>query len=515
MATLSTFHATRRPTQVRFGVLGFACSLSLLTYLDRICIMRAKENMQADLGFSNNEMGWIFSAFTIGYMLFEVPGGWMGDVWGPRRVITRIVLCWSLFTALTGAVWSFSLDLGPFVLNSLAALLLIRFLFGVGEAGAYPNLTRVVGGWFPFHERAFAQGAIWMCARLGGAFAPFLIGRLSAALGWRQAFWVLGAAGVSWCVVFWPWFRDTPEEKPDCNEAERDLIRGNAPGDADCEDTSLLSAPQKETLLSSEAIRAGAQVRGFAPRPANRAAHDGFQEGQPHEKKEAETAPLSESGHAWPPWRCLLFSLTVWSLCAASCFVCFGWYFYPTWQPQYLKDVHGISYEGSELLTGAPFLCGAVGALTGGRLSDSLVRRTGSRRWGRSLLGIVGFTAAGLCVLGTGLATTAWQAVTLLCLAFLLNDLAIPVIWAACADVGGRYAGTVSGIMNMAGGVGAILSPILIPQVLTMLPAEYSGPQRWRLIFAGLAVSWFLGALAWVFIDAGKPLFSKEGERPA
>src|SRR5262245_46879311 len=229
MATLSRLADIRRPTRVRFGVLAFACSLSLLTYLDRICIMRAKENMQNDLGFSNNEMGWIFSAFTVGYMLFEVPGGWMGDRWGARRVLTRIVLCWSLFTALTGCVWGFSLQFGLLAVNSLSTLLLIRFLFGVGEAGAYPNLTRVVGDWFPFHERAFAQGTIWMSARLGGAFAPFIIGRLSAALGWRQAFWVLGAAGVSWCVVFWIWFRDTPEEKPECNEAERDLIRmGNS-----------------------------------------------------------------------------------------------------------------------------------------------------------------------------------------------------------------------------------------------------------------------------------------------
>jgi MFS family permease len=450
MGTLTNLASIQRPTRVRFGVLGFACSLSLLTYLDRICIMRARENMQDDLGFSNNEMGWIFSAFIIGYTLFEVPGGWMGDVWGSRRVITRIVLCWSLFTALTGCVWSFSLGSSSLVLlNSFGVLFLIRLLFGVGEAGAYPNLTRVVGSWFPFQERAFAQGAIWMSARLGGAFAPFFIGRLSAALGWRQAFWALGAAGVAWCLVFRAWFRDTPEKKPECNDAERDLIHGGV-------------------------RTAGSEVK------------------------------LS---HAWPPWRCLVFSATVWAMCAASCFVCFGWYFYPTWQPEYLKDVYGISYAGSELLTGAPFLCGALGSLIGGGLSDSVVRRTGNRRWGRSAIGVLGFALAGVCVLATGFAATAWQAVLLLCLAFLVNDLAIPVIWAACADVGGRYAGTVAGIMNMAGGVGAVLSPILIPRVLTMLPADYSGPERWRIIFAGLAVSWFLGAVAWIFIDASKPLF--------
>jgi MFS family permease len=463
MGTLPNGPGVLKPSRVRFRVLGFACSLSLLTYLDRICIMRAKENMQNDLGFDAVQMGLVFSAFTLGYTLFEVPGGWMGDVWGSRRVITRIVLCWSLFTALTGCVWHFSLDSGhrlglggytvPLLVDSLLVMLLVRFLFGVGEAGAYPNLTRVVGTWFPFRERAFAQGAIWMSARLGGALAPFLIGRLSALVGWRQAFLVLGMVGVSWAVVFYTWFRDTPAEKPDCNQAERDWIESDVP-------------------------------------PGHRGPGMG-----------------GVSGHAWPPWRKLLASPTMWGLCGASWFVCFGWYFYPTWQPQYLKDVFGISYDRSEILTGLPFLCGAVGCLLGGGLSDLLVRRTGSRRWGRSLIGVLGFTGAGLCVLATGFVTRPWQALALLCLAFLINDLAIPVIWAASADVSGRFAGTVAGLMNMAGGVGAVLSPVLIPRVLVQLPPAWTAGERWRVIFLGLAVSWFLGAVCWLFINAAKPLF--------
>lgn len=453
----------QKPSRVRFAVLGFICSLSLLTYLDRVCIMRAQEDIQNDLGFTKADMGLVFSAFILGYALFEVPGGWMGDVWGSRRVLGRIVLCWSLFTALTGCVWGFSLESGyhlplgfwqfSLVFNSLGLMLLIRFLFGVGEAGAYPNLARVVGTWFPFSERARAQGMIWFSARVGGALAPAALGWLTLMLGWRRAFWVLGALGAVWCSAFVLWFRDSPEEVPACNEAERDLIRADQP-------------------------------------PGSPAGH----------------------GHSWPPLRALVGSLTLWSLCAASCFVCFGWYFYPTWQPQYLKDVFGIQFQNSEILTGLPFLCGAIGSLAGGGLSDYLVRRTGNRRWGRSLIGVIGFTLAGLCVLGTGFVTQWWQAVVLLCLAFLVNDLAIPVIWAASADVGGRFAGTVAGIMNMAGGVGAILSPALIPRVLAWLPDGYSTPQRWRIIFSGLAVSWFLGAAAWLFIDASKPLFPEKDE---
>src|SRR3954466_3365099 len=143
-----------RPTRSRYGVLAFACSLSLITYLDRICIMRVREDMEGDLGFSPADMGLVFAAFSLGYAIFEVPGGWMGDRWGARRVLTRIVLWWSLFTALTGCVWRFQIESGPGVRGGRGLLLLVRFLFGAGEAGAYPNLTRVVSDWFPFRERA-------------------------------------------------------------------------------------------------------------------------------------------------------------------------------------------------------------------------------------------------------------------------------------------------------------------------------------------------------------------------
>lgn len=452
----TTQPADLSPSRARFGVLGFCCTLSLITYLDRICISRASSDIRRDLGLGEQQMGVVFAAFSLGYALFEVPGGWMGDRWGARRVLFRIVLCWSIFTALTGCVWTFSLDSGrelalgdwliPIAFDSFLLLVFIRFLFGIGEAGAYPNLTRVVSDWYPFRERGLAQGMIWMSARIGGAIAPFVIGRMAVALGWRQAFWVLGAIGVVWACVFWRWFRDRPAEHPAVNAAELAVINaGRVPADA-------------------------------------------------------------ADGHAWPGVGLLARSATVWAMCLAAFFVCFGWYFYPTWQPQYLKDVHGFEYEDStaEILSGLPFLCGALGSLVGGRVSDWLIPYLGPR-WGRSLVGLVGFAGAGLCVLATGFATTAAQAVTLLCLAFLINDLAIPTLWATCADMGGKYAGSVAGTMNMVGALGAILSPLLIPVVKAQLEGM-DLEARWRIIFIGLASAWFLGAVAWLFIDASRKL---------
>ncbi|HYT94652.1 MAG TPA: MFS transporter [Gemmataceae bacterium] len=451
------------PTRVRLGVLGFLCSLSLLTYLDRVCIMRVRGNIETDLNIDPVQMGLVFAAFAVGYGVFEVPGGWMGDVWGPRRVLTRIVLWWSLFTALTGLI--FPSTQWPWF--ALAAMLTVRFLFGCGEAGAYPNVARVVGSWFPYRERGLAQGAVWMSARLGGAIAPVVIGGLSYFLGgWRQAFWALGIFGAVWCVLFYFWFRDRPEDKPTCNQGERDLIR--------------------QGPYSWKAEQAGV-------------------------------------AHPKAPWGQLLRSPSLWFLCLASFGVSFAWYFFPTWQPRYLEDYHRLTPSQSQWLTGLPFLCGACGALIGGFLSDWLIRITGSRRWGRSLVGLFGFSGAGACLFCVALLDlSAGQAVTLLCLAFFINDLAIPPIWAATTDIGGRYAGTVAGIMNMAGCVGAALSPALTP-ILLEEPLLAGGGcaagahalvfgetvpivTRWGFVFGVFATAWIVAALAWLGINASKPI---------
>jgi MFS family permease len=433
-----------RASRVRFGVLGFICTLSTITYLDRICIMRVRGEMQGDLGFNDAQMGYVFAAFYLGYALFEVPGGWMGDAWGARSVLTRIVFLWSIFTALTGAMWQFSSNL----LWVLAAMLVVRFLFGCGEAGAYPNIARITGTWFPYRERGFAQGLVWMAARLGGFIAPFTIGRLTYLLGWRLGFVVLGSVGVIWALAFYAWFRNSPEEMPGCNKAEREIIREGA---------------------------------------IDAAVHR----------------------HLTPPWRVLLTSVSLYAMCVASACVSFSWYFYATWQPLFFEQVFGIdpAGAGAELRSGLPFLAGAVGSLAGGWFSDVLVRRTGSRRWGRSLMGIGGFGLAGLAFLAAAFSPNVVLATVLLCLAALFNDLAIPPIWAACNDIGGKYSGTLSGIMNMMGGLGAVTSPIFIPTLNNALTEQnYGAKERWLLILAAFSCSWFVGALAWAFINAGRQL---------
>src|SRR5438045_4099842 len=217
--------ALETPTRVRFGVLGFACSLSMITYLDRVCFGTVAPYVQTEFGLSNTQKGWLFTAFALAYAAFEVPTGWLGDVFGPRKTLIRIVLWWSFFTALTGIVY----PVAGWPALGFWAMLTVRFFFGVGEAGAYPNIAKAFHSWFPFTERGFAQGSVWMAGRLAGGVTPLIVLALLMTLGdfessaehlpWRPTFWIFGALGVGWCFAFWYWFRDRPEQKPGVNAA--------------------------------------------------------------------------------------------------------------------------------------------------------------------------------------------------------------------------------------------------------------------------------------------------------
>jgi len=200
-------------SRARFTLLRFTLVLSVITYLDRVAISSAAPAIRDELHLSAVQMGWVFSAFTFAYAAFEIPSGWLGDVMGPRKVLTRIVLWWSAFTMATGLAWSF---------RSLVAA---RFLFGVGEAGAFPNISRSFAAWFPAPERGNAHGVIFMGTRLGGALAPPMVVFLMMWMGWRQTFFVFGALGVVWCVFWRRWFSDDPASHPSVNAEELDIIR--------------------------------------------------------------------------------------------------------------------------------------------------------------------------------------------------------------------------------------------------------------------------------------------------
>src|SRR4051812_10343722 len=200
-----------RPSLARFGVLLFLCSLAFVLYIDRVCIGQAMEDICAkeSLNLSKEQFSWVMNAFILSYCIFEVWTGNLGDRFGSRGVITRIVIWWSLFTALTGLAFG------------LWSLIVIRFLFGAGEAGAFPNVARVVTRWFPATERGIVRGSISTTSLVGGALAPPLADILIRTVGWRWTFAIFGAIGVFWAALFYWWFRDNPAEHPAANKAER------------------------------------------------------------------------------------------------------------------------------------------------------------------------------------------------------------------------------------------------------------------------------------------------------
>jgi len=198
-------------------VTGLLILLFAITYIDRVCISVAGPRMQADLGIDPIGWGWVTAMFTLSYCLFEIPTGALGDRIGPRRVLTRVVLWWSAFTSLTGAVSNYYL------------LLITRFCFGAGEAGAFPNASIVVSRWYPPSQRASMSGVLLMASQIGGAIAPLLVVPIQIRYGWRASFFVFGAVGVVWAAVWYAWFRDSPAEKPGVSPAELETIKMIAP----------------------------------------------------------------------------------------------------------------------------------------------------------------------------------------------------------------------------------------------------------------------------------------------
>lgn len=201
-----------RPTCVRYLVVVFAIALAVIQYIDRVCISEAAPAITKEFALGKEQMGWVFGAFTLAYALFEIPIGYLGDAIGPRRVLVRVVLWWSLFTMATGFAWN------------LGSLVLARFLFGVGEAGCFPNLTKAFDRWLPIQERIRAQAIMWTSARWGGAATPYLFFLVLGFVNWRVAFGLFGALGILWAIIFHLWYRDNPREHQAVNTAEIALL---------------------------------------------------------------------------------------------------------------------------------------------------------------------------------------------------------------------------------------------------------------------------------------------------
>ena len=203
-----------KPTHTRYWVVLLALALAMIMYIQRVAISAAIVPIAADLHLNKAQTGVVLGAFGLSYALFEIPMGLMGDRLGVRWVLTQVVLLWSIFTALTGAAWN------------MTSLWAIRFLFGAGEAGCFPNLTRMLSAWLPLSERVKAQAVMWAFGRWGGALAPPVAIFVISIFGWRLGFVALAMFGVAWVAVFLPWFRNDPAQHKGVNAAELALLEG-------------------------------------------------------------------------------------------------------------------------------------------------------------------------------------------------------------------------------------------------------------------------------------------------
>ena len=431
--------ADSRPTHVRYGVLLCLCTLAVLLYIDRVCIGQADSWIRGELGLSKQQMSWVNMAFILAYCIFEVPAGHWGDRFGSRGVITRIVIWWSAFTALTGLgfdVWS---------------LMLIRFLFGMGEAGAFPNAARVVTRWFPADERGFARGAITTCSLLGGALAPSLAAWLIQHIGWRGTFAAFGALGVVWATAFYRWFRDEPGEHPAVNAAELAHI---GPADA-------------------------------------------------HPKGDVDPHAIA--------WSRVAVSLNVWML--ASIMIVSATLFYLQFQsfPTYLKEARRVSEQNAGFFTGIVIGGGALGCIIGGWFSDFVIRRSTDRRWTRRICGFGALFLAAASLWSVRYCESALAATFCNAAALFFLQLSIPTWWTVVAEISGRHGAAMWGLMNSLGGLGVFTMTFLVARIVeTREKAGIEKIECWRPVFDGVAIALAIGACCWLLVDATRPIFGLE-----
>ena len=376
-----------RPTFVRYGVVAFAVALAMVTYLDRVCISTVAKDIRRDLSLSEQQMGYVFSAFSLAYVLFEIPTAWWADRRGTRSVLTRIVLWWSTLTIATATSLSYGMMLG------------IRFLFGAGEAGAWPCVASTFSRWIPARERGTVQGIFFAGAHLSGGLTPMLVIFLAGYMDWRAIFVLFGLVGFIWAIAWHLWYRDDPSEHPKVNAVElRTILLGRRP--------------------------------------------------------EAEQVAR------WEYWRRLLTHRNTAPLCLMYLGNAYAFYFCITWLPTYLEERHGVPRARLGFYAGLPLMFSVVGDFLGGITTDRLSRRFGLRV-GRSALGAVGYTlAAGAMVVA---ATAAHPGLAIVALSVGVSSVmfTLGATWGTCLDIGGRHTGVVSALMNTAGNAGSIFSPII------------------------------------------------------
>ena len=388
--------------------------------------------------------------------MFEIPAGWMGDVFGPRKTLIRIVIGWSLCVGLIACAG---------LLFNYYILLFIFLLFGIAEAGAFPNISKSLFNWFPAHERGFTQGSVWLSARFMGGLTPFIWILFTdpelLGLNWRTTLFIFAGLAGFWCVIFSYFFYNTPREHKKVNELELKEIE--------------------------------------------------------HQKSN------TSSDHHDVPWKKIFLSRNVQLLATMYFFMNYGWYYLLFFLPGFMKskfqtDTDDVIHRMLiGFLSGTPLLLGMGGCLLGGWLSDREVRKTHSRKWARRKFALIGF---GLCIFFYLLSIQALYLHHMLFFAICVaavgfcNDLTMGSAWASCQDIGQNHAAIVAGVMNMIGNLGGAVSTTVTGMLLDKNSVtDVSGDSKNVVICLLLyVVAYFFGMGCWLLINADNAIESKDGK---
>ncbi|HXH67346.1 MAG TPA: MFS transporter [Candidatus Limnocylindrales bacterium] len=432
-------------SRVRWLLVFWLFVLSGISYLDRVNISIAGSSLAEEYHLSQVRLGWVFTAFLLGYALFQTPGGWLVDRFGPRRVLTVGVVWWGIFTALTAS-------LPTRVLGAVLFFILVRFLLGAGEAIIYPSSNQFVSQWIPSEERGIANGMIFAGVGAGAGIAPIFVSYLMIHYGWRSSFWVSALLGLVVGIVWYLIARDKPEQHPAVNSSELAFIQQHH-GPAATLGSVVENASQRHQTSATPNI----------------------------------------------PWRSILTSKSI--LAVTASYFCFGyvaWIFF-SWFYIYLAKVRGLDLKASAFYSTLPPLAMVACSLSGGALNDTLSRAYGKRvgRCGVAFLALL--LAAAFLVIGSRASSASVASIVLSGGAGALY-LSQSSFWSVTADIAGDSAGSASGFMNMGGQFGGALTASLTPAI-----AQQYGWTSSFLVAAGLSV---VGGIAWLLVDPERRLIS-------
>jgi MFS transporter, ACS family, glucarate transporter len=437
VSVLADLHATN----VRWRMMALITVVNMLPSFGKISMGITAKYMEEEFSISTTSMGWILGAFAIGYALFQVPGGWAGDRYGPRKVLTLAILAYSLCLAAMAIVPQLPLS---HLVGLVASFAIVRFLIGAGEAFTPPNSARAVASWMSTTQRGLGISFTTIGVGAGGAVTPFAMAWTAQHWGWRAAFILGGLLGVVVALIWGIYATNRPEEHSHVNTAELALLR------------------------RSEG------VSGHRP-----------------------TANLA-SGR--PPWGKFFSSSSIWALLLSYICRAYTMFFFDTWFFIYLVKIRGLTILRGGLWASTPYLAVLLLSPLGGAVSDFAVRKLGRRR-GRQTAVWIGMACSAILVwIGCHLSNNT-AAILLVASAAGFNMFSNVTWWATCIDLTPNYAASLTGVMNMCGGLGGFVAPIATAYIATRF--------GWIWALNSIAILSIISGLLWFLVRADQKLEQK------